>query len=126
MFGLAIIGLVAAGYLTYRHYSAAPAVVCVGDCNRVTTSAYAELAGVPVAVLGLVGYGCVLGSLLVPQGEAVRLTTTALSVIGFGFSAYLTYRELVTLHETCRWCMVSAIAMTLLAVLATWRFLHGD
>lgn len=124
MFVLAILGLVAAGSLTYQHYSAAPAVVCVGDCNRAMNSAYAELGGVPVALIGLLGYASILASLLVPQGERARLATAGLSLIGFGFSAYLTYRELVTLHETCQWCVVSAIAMTLLAVLASWRFVR--
>jgi uncharacterized membrane protein len=124
MFALAILGLVAAGYLTYQHYNAAPAVVCVGDCNRVMSSAYAELGGVPVALIGLLGYAGILASLLVPQGERARLATAGLSLIGFGFSVYLTYRELVTLHETCQWCVISAIAMTLLAVLASWRFVR--
>ena len=44
---------------------------------------------------------------------------------GFGFSAYLTYRELFTLHKICEWCVGSACLMTMMMCLAVWRFLRG-
>jgi len=44
---------------------------------------------------------------------------------GFGFSLYLTYRELFTLHKICEWCVSSAVIMTVLACLSVWRFLRG-
>jgi uncharacterized membrane protein len=47
-------------------------------------------------------------------------------VTGFGFSLYLTSRELFSIHAICPWCVSSAVMMTLLACMAVWRFLHGD
>jgi hypothetical protein len=46
-----------------------------------------------------------------------------LALGGFAFSAYLTYRELFSIHAVCEWCASSAVVMTLLAALSTWRFL---
>ena len=50
----------------------------------------------------------------------------ALTLGGFGFSAYLTYRELFTLHKICEDCVASAVIMTILMCLSIWRFLRGD
>jgi uncharacterized membrane protein len=50
----------------------------------------------------------------------------AFTVVGFGFSAYLTYRELFSIHAVCEWCESSAIVVTVLMCLAIWRFLRGD
>jgi uncharacterized membrane protein len=92
----------------------------------VQTSQYSKLAGVPVALIGLLGYIAILGSLLAPEGERARFATVALVLGGFGFSAYLTYRELFSLHEICEECVSSAVIVTVLVCLAVWRFLRGD
>ena len=63
----------------------------------------------PVALIGLIGYVAILGSLLAPEGELARFATMALTLGGFGFSAYLTYREVFTLHKICEWCVSSAV-----------------
>jgi uncharacterized membrane protein len=60
----------------------------------VQTSTYSELAGVPVALIGLIGYIAIMASVLVPENEMTRFATVAFTVVGFGLSAYLTYREL--------------------------------
>jgi uncharacterized membrane protein len=123
---LATVGLGVASYLTYVHYSGAPPVCSAGgSCLKVQTSIYSKLAGVPVALMGLIGYVAILGSLLAPEGETSRFATLAFTVAGFGFSAYLTYRELFSIHAICEWCASSAGIMTILMLLAVWRFLRG-
>lgn len=127
MIAIATVGLGVASYLTYVHYSGIPPLCSAGDsCLVVQTSVYAKLAGVPVALMGLLGYVAILGSLLVPEREQTRLATTVLTLGGFGFSAYLTYRELFSIHQVCEWCASSAVMMTILACLAVWRFLLGE
>ncbi len=125
---LAAIGLCLAGYLTYLHYSGTtpPCSIKGNPCSQVQKSRYSELVGVPVALIGLIGYIAILGSLLAPEGERARFVTTALTLGGFGFSAYLTYRELFTLHKICEWCVSSAVLMTVMVCLSVWRFLRGD
>jgi uncharacterized membrane protein len=124
---VATLGLAVATYLTYIHYANIDPVCNIAHgCHKVQTSAYAKLAGIPVAVLGLVGYVSILAALLV-DGESGRLGAALFALVGFGFSAYLTYRELFTIDAICQWCVLSAIFMTILAAIAVWRLLAvGD
>jgi uncharacterized membrane protein len=126
MLALAVVGLGVAAYLTYVHYSGVkPACTAGQSCVKVQTSQWSHLAGVPVALIGLIGYIAILSSLLAPDFELARLATLGLTLIGFGFSAYLTYRELFSIHAVCEWCVSSAVIMTLLLAGAVTRYLLG-
>jgi uncharacterized membrane protein len=121
---LAVVGLGVAAYLTYVHYDGIKPVCGLGgDCEKVQTSEWADLAGVPVALLGLVGYGSILVTLFIDREEAL-FAGALLSLVGFGFSAYLTYRELFSIDAICPWCVASAVIMTLLAIVTTVRLLR--
>ena len=120
---LGVAGAVIAGYLTWVHY-AELSPYCVGGggaCERVQSSPYAELAGVPVAVIGLGGYLAILASL-----AADRSVTVFLAFVGAGFSAYLTYLELAVIDAICQWCVASAIVMTAIAAVSAIRYVAGD
>jgi uncharacterized membrane protein len=123
---LCVLGICVAGYLTYVHYSG-DKVLCLssGGCETVQTSRFSKLAGIPVSVLGLAGYVAILASLAVP-GDAGRAAGCGLALIGFGFSAYLTYRELFTIKAICQWCVASAVLMTALAMVTTVRLLREE
>jgi uncharacterized membrane protein len=117
---LAVVGLGVATYLTIIHYNgAAPICGISHGCETVQHSEWSKLAGVPVALLGLIGYAGILVALFVP-GEAGLIASAGQSLIGFGFSAYLTYREIWTIDAICIWCVSSAVLLTVLAVLTTW------
>lgn len=125
MAGLALLGIAIAGYLTWVHYAGLKPV-CLsggGGCEKVQSSSYADVAGIPVAVLGLIGYVGILGSLWL-RGEKGLTLGVLLTLIGLGFSAYLTYRELFTIDAICQWCVASAMVMTILTGLALVRFLR--
>jgi uncharacterized membrane protein len=120
---VAATGLAIAGYLTAVHYAGgSPACAIAHGCEVVQQSRYSELAGVPVALLGLLGYAAILAS-LARDGETARTVTTFLALAGFGFSAWLTYVELARLDAVCSWCVASAACMTVLAALAVTRLL---
>jgi uncharacterized membrane protein len=122
---LAVVGLGVAGYLTYVHYAGLhPVCVSSGGCETVQSSHYAKLAGIPVPVLGLLGYAGILGSLLI-RGDTGRMATAGLAIVGFGFSLYLTYLELFVIKAICQWCVGSAVIMTALAILAVVRLLRA-
>ena len=57
------------------------------------------------------------------HGEAGRLDTALVAFTGFGYSAYLTWVELFRIDAICRWCVISAVLMAVLAVLAALRVL---
>jgi uncharacterized membrane protein len=116
-------GLGIAGYLTAVHYAGGEPVCAIAHgCATVQKSAYAELAGVPVALLGLLGYVAILAA-LARDGERERTAAAFLSLAGFGFSAWLTYVEVFELQAICVWCVASAVCMTLLAGLSAARLL---
>lgn len=122
---VALAGAAVAGYLSYVHYAEVePVCTAFSDCARVQASEFSELAGVPVAVLGLLGYVAVLGSLRVP-GERGLLLTALFAFTGLGYSLYLTYVELFRIDAICQWCVLSALLMATLAVLAARRLLRA-
>ncbi len=122
--GLCVAGIGVAGYLTLTHYAGIdPVCTAGGGCERVQASEYAELAGVPVALLGLIGYVVVLVTSLA-RGEVGLLAPAGLAVAGFAFSAYLQYRSLVTIDATCVWCLASAVLMTGLLAATVARVLR--
>jgi uncharacterized membrane protein len=130
MLVLALLGLGDATYLTVVHF-AGITVLCAAHgnpCETVQTSKYANLAGIPVALLGLIGYVLIIASLVVREMEWTRLATLALTLLGFGFSAYLTYQETFTItgHPIyCEWCVGSAIVLTILLILSVTRYLRS-
>jgi uncharacterized membrane protein len=122
---VALAGLAIAGYLTTVHYAGADPVCAIAHgCATVQKSSYAEFAGIPVALLGLLSYVAILGS-LVKDNETTRSVTALLAIVGLAFSAWLTYVEIWELDAICIWCVGSAICMALLAALATTRLLRA-
>ena len=124
--GLCLLGVGIAGYFTYVHYAGLQPICEIGHgCETVQTSRYANLAGIPVALLGLISYILILVSLRV-RGERALLAGYSLGIVAFGFSLYLTYRELFTIHAICTWCVSSAIVFALLAIVRSCRVLRAD
>ena len=124
---LAVAGIAIAGYLTWVHYRGLDPV-CVGGgggCERVQASRWSELAGVPVALLGLAAYVTILASLALPE-EPGRAVAAFVSFIGFGFSAWLTYVSRFEIEALCQWCVASAVVMTALAVVSAARMLRAS
>lgn len=118
---VSLVGAAISAYLVYVHYAGVePICAASGGCEKVQSSKYAELAGIPVALLGLLGYLAILAATLVP-GELARMVASSLAIVGLGFSIYLTYLELFEINAICQWCVASAIAMTALAVLTVIR-----
>jgi uncharacterized membrane protein len=116
---LALLGLSISIYLTYVHYAGIePVCSSISNCERVQSSEYADLVGIPVAVLGIAGYAAILASLF------TRVEVTALlAYLALAFSAYLTWAEVFKIDAICQWCVASAIVTLAIAVLATIRAL---
>ena len=118
---LCALGVGVAGYLTYVHYAGLQPICGISHgCETVQSSSYASLLGVPVALLGLISYLLIFTSLFL-RDERTQLAGYALVVTAFAFSAYLTYREVFTIHAICTWCVSSAVIFALLLILETAR-----
>jgi uncharacterized membrane protein len=125
-------GLGVAGYLTYEHYTGSSTLACsdkgIVNCLAVTTSSYSKVAGVPVAVLGLVFFVVML-VLQLPAAwrrtePAVRRVRMGWAVVGLGTVLYLLYTELFSIDAICLWCTaVHALTFVVFVstVLATLR-----
>jgi uncharacterized membrane protein len=119
---VALAGMAVAAYLTWVHYDEA-ALVCVagGGCETVQRSSYAELAGIPVAVLGLVSYAVVL-ALVLWDTSIARLTAASLAFVGLAFSLYLLALQLFVIDAVCVWCLANDLLIApALAVLTALR-----
>jgi len=120
---LAVFGSAGSAYLTWVHYSGQLALCLgAGGCETVQASQYAELAGAPVALLGLVAFVAATAIAAIRlRADAPAWTLTALFGIGLGgtlFGAYLTYLELFVIHAVCPWCVIVDSAMVAVFVVA--------
>jgi len=130
---LAILGLLIAGYLTWTRLTGGlPVCGPLHGCETVALSPYSELAGIPVAILG-VGYSLVLvGLALAWWRRADRRALVglyALGLLGLLFVAYLTYLELFVIGAVCAWCAsyaVTIVAGWIIAALSLRRARPGS
>lgn len=116
---LALVGIGVSIYLGSVEASGADAVCGpVGDCNAVQQSEYASIFGIPIGVLGVIGYGLLLAGWVVSRVAKGTLADLGLILVGavaFGgtlFSIYLTFLEPFVIGATCMWCLTSAVAIT--------------
>jgi uncharacterized membrane protein len=123
---LALAGIGVATYIAIAETGGGTPKCLAGGtgCETVAESRYSELAGINVAVIGIAGYALLLVTALVP-GDVGRFGGFLTALVGFGFSAYLTYLELFVIDAICQWCVASAVLMTIsLAVAATRAFAY--
>lgn len=115
-----LVGAFVAFYLLASNLGWTPPVPCgTGDCGTVQSSRYAKVGPVPVSGIGLAGYLALLALSL--AGLQKRLTRSrfipfllfAGSLFGLLFSAYLTYLEAAVIKAWCRYCVASAIIITI-------------
>lgn len=127
---LALLGFIDATYLTIAHYRGG-IVPCsiVGNCEKVLTSEYAIIAGVPVALLGSLYYFAIfLFAFLSISRKDERFLFAASGFISLGFlsSLWLIYLQLFLIHAICLYCMFSAaITGALFACAASLAFVRA-
>jgi uncharacterized membrane protein len=126
MIVVAVLAIGLTAYLTYVHYAGIePACTAGQSCIKVQTSLWSKLDGVPVALIGLLGYIGIFLSLLIPDRDETRLATLGMTMAGFGFSAYLTYREIFSIKAICEECVSSFVLIAILLGCATVRYVRG-
>ncbi len=122
--GLAIVGVLVSIYMTIFKLTENPGM-CLGNggCSVVNNSIYAEVYGVPVAVIGVGGYIAILVSLLLrtraPFFEASgTMIVFGLALVGFLFTVYLIYVEVALIYALCPFCVTSQVTMTILFIIS--------
>jgi vitamin-K-epoxide reductase (warfarin-sensitive) len=106
-----------------RHYAKSSTAYCdFGEkfnCDIVNRSEYSEIAGIPVAGIGVAGYAAlfVLSTFWRSRPETPnRLLGAALA--GLAFALYLSYIEAYKLMTWCILCLISMAAILLISVSA--------
>jgi len=125
---LSLVGLINAGYLSWTRLFNTTIYCGPGSnaCDAVSNSVYGYVLGIPVAYLGLLTYLALGGLLLLEQRVEFFKANGPLAVFGlalFGtlFSGYLQYASLFRLREVCPYCVLNAVIIAALLVLAILR-----
>lgn len=127
---LALAGTFVALYLYLYKIGKIGSLACgTGGCETVQLSPQSRFLGVEVALIGVIGYLLLLGLAVVSLKP--RFAGRSWPVLGllvaaggaFFFTGYLKYLEFFVIHAVCRWCVVSAVIITIMFVVAgvEWR-----
>ena len=122
---LALAGAAVASYLTFVRYSGTQIVCATGGCETVQRSRYAELAGLPVAVLGILLYVLILATAAV-SGPGAAAAGAVLALGGALFAGYLLVVQVAVIHAVCQWCVASDVLVIALAVLVILRLRRAE
>ena len=126
---VSLIGLLDSLYLSWVEFTHREAFCGgYGDCQTVANSPYSEIAGIPIAILGMGAYLVILGLLYIEQRggfwlEYSPLIIFGISLVGVIYSIYLTYLEIAVIYAICPYCVLSAVAMLLIFILSIVRLI---
>jgi uncharacterized membrane protein len=125
----ALAGLSAATYVFVAH-SLGYELYCpfATGCDTVQNSPYAILLGIPVSLLGMLGFAAYIALALMGlrSGAAQRgylYALLVLSVVEVGFTSYMAYLQVAVIRAVCSWCMLSAALTMALAALVLYAVL---
>jgi uncharacterized membrane protein len=117
---LATAGIAIAAYLSYTRATDTSLICPTSGCGKVQQSSYSELAGVPVAYLGVAGYALILAAAQWTSVRAVTVTAV-LTLAGAGFALYLLALQLFVIDAVCTWCVTSDAVLIAITGLAFAR-----
>lgn len=121
---VATLGIGVAAYIAIVE-SGGGAPACLaggGGCETVAKSSYSEVAGINIAIFGVIGYVAIFLTAFFAS-DMSRFAGFAMTLGGFGYSVFLTYLEIFKIEAICQWCVASAVLMTVLFVLSATRLI---
>ncbi len=120
---LAVAGMAVSGVSLQRHYAKSASSFCdLGEkfnCDIVNRSEYSSVMGIPVAGIGVVGYGLLLVLATAYRSRAkTPMRLLAAAAAGLAFALYLTYVEGFVLDTWCILCLSSLGLIAIITLLA--------
>src|SRR5262249_39954303 len=118
-----VAGVIVSSISLYHHYGTSGTSYCDFGvnfkCDIVNRSVYSTILGIPVALIGIVGYAALLGlaTLYRTKAKTPTILLTA-SASGLGFALYLTYIEGFVLGAWCILCLSSLVLVFSITVLS--------
>jgi uncharacterized membrane protein len=125
-----ILGLLVSIYMTiYKLTDNDKMCIGSGGCSVVNSSRYAEVSGIPVAVLGVGGYTAILAVLLLERRNKFfeqngTMMFFGLSITGFLFTVWLIYVEIALIKALCPFCLTSQASMTIVFIISVIRLIR--
>ena len=118
---LAAGGIVVSGIALRHHYGTSETSFCDiaanFSCDIVNRSVYSTVAGIPDALIGILGYGALLVlAALQRKNTQTPAILLAGSLAGLGFALYLTYIEKYVLATWCILCLSSLTLISLITI----------
>ena len=117
---VALIGLADSVYLTVHHFTSEP-VPCslITGCETVLTSSYAEIAGVPLAAFGALGYFIAFSlALFTAFGNRLMWTLFGVQAVIMSLvTVWLLYLQAFVIGAFCQFCLISAATSFTLLIL---------
>lgn len=130
---VSLAGAAVSAYLLRYKIGGGPILCLNGSgCADVNASTYSMILGLPVSLLGLITYlGLTAAGLLWRKRgedlpEWVMLSAFGISLVGFLYSAYLTWVEAFVIHAYCTWCLTSFALITVDLALWTTGLVRRD
>jgi vitamin-K-epoxide reductase (warfarin-sensitive) len=120
---LSLAGIIVSALSLQRHYAKSATAFCdfsqKFSCDIVNRSEYSTIQGIPVAGIGVVGYGAlfVLASFWKSRAETPNRLLGA-AIAGLAFALYLTYIEAYELMTWCILCLISLVLIFLISLLS--------
>ena len=120
---LSLAGMIVSSISLQRHYAKSATSYCeFGEkfnCDIVNRSEYSSLAGIPVSLIGVAGYGLLLTlSTLCRSRPETPTRLLMAAAAGLVFEVYLTYIEAYVLTTWCILCLTSLALIASITVLA--------
>lgn len=116
------VGFIDASYLAIKHYTGTiPPCTIVKGCEAVTTSQYATIGGVSVALFGAIYYLIVLVTAIaiIDTGNAsLKKFLSLFSVIGLIASIWFVSLQVFIINALCLYCIASATSSFAIFTLA--------
>jgi uncharacterized membrane protein len=126
---LAILGMLVSSVSLYHHYGTSTSSYCdfgaTFNCDIVNRSIYSVVLGMPVALIGVLGYAALLClSTLYRRKSGTPPLLILGSLAGLGLALYLTYVEKFVLAVWCVLCLSSLSLIFAIAALSAWLMLQ--
>jgi uncharacterized membrane protein len=123
---LAAAGIAVSCFSLYHHFSHSQTSFCdIGqefNCDLVNRSQYSVALGVPVALVGILGYLLLLAFATVYRQKAeTPFLLLIASLAGLGFALRLAYIEAFVLHTWCILCLSSLAIIFAIVLLCSWQ-----
>ena len=124
---LALAGEAVSSLSLYHHFSKSKTSFCdIGqsfNCDLVNRSQYSIVFGIPVALVGILGYLLILSLATIYREKAeTPFILAAVALAGMSFAIYLAYIEAFVVGA---WCILCLSSLALISVVTVLSFRHA-